>query len=190
MYHDKPIAAGKSSFDLVDVKRLFQLLSLKEGMKVLDVACGRGPYSLIASHHIGPAGRVYAVDLWDEGIRLLLDVAQDKGLGNIEGIVADVSKHIPVDDGSIDVALMVCVLHDLIEDHTDEGTLREMVRTIKPGGDLAVVEFKKIEGPPGPPLGIRLSPEDVEGCLKPFGFSVVGSHEVGPYNYLTIFRKI
>lgn len=190
MHHDKPIAAGKSSFDLVDVKGLFQLLSLKEGMTVLDVACGRGPYSLIASRHIGPAGRVYAVDLWGEGIRSLREASQGKGLGNIEGIVADVSIGIPVEDASIDMGLMVCVLHDLIEDSTDQGTLKEMVRIIKPGGELAVVEFKKIEGPPGPPLAIRLSPDEVEERLKPFGFTAVSTHEVGEYNYLTIFTKM
>jgi predicted nucleic acid-binding protein len=44
---EKPIAAGKSSFDLVDTKRLFSILRLKEDTTFLDVACGSGAYSMI-----------------------------------------------------------------------------------------------------------------------------------------------
>ncbi|MBE0557030.1 MAG: ubiquinone/menaquinone biosynthesis methyltransferase UbiE, partial [Proteobacteria bacterium] len=50
----KPIAAGTSSFDLVDIAKVFSELNLKAGMAFLDVACGRGAYSLEASRYVGP----------------------------------------------------------------------------------------------------------------------------------------
>jgi hypothetical protein len=40
--HDKPIGARKSSFELVDIKRLLSELRLSEDSVSLDVACGRG----------------------------------------------------------------------------------------------------------------------------------------------------
>ena len=52
-----------------------------------------------------------------------------------------------------------------------------------------VMEFKKIDGPPGPPLHIRLSPEDVENLLAPFGFKQEHLADVGPYNYLMLYKK-
>jgi len=59
---------------------------------------------------------------------------------------------------------------------------------MKPGGKLAVVEFKKIEGPPGPPMAVRLSPEETDACLKPYDFREMATQEIGPSNYVSLFR--
>jgi hypothetical protein len=47
-----------------------------------------------------------------------------------------------------------------------------------------VVEFKKIEGTPGPPFDVRLNPQDVEDILIKYGFEVTETVEVGKYHYL------
>jgi len=57
-----PPGAGKSSFELIDNQRLFACLNLEAGMTFLDVASGRGTYSLVAAKMVGPAGRVLAVE--------------------------------------------------------------------------------------------------------------------------------
>ncbi len=76
--NDKPIAAGKSSFNLIDTQRFFSELNLQAGITFLDVACGRGAYSLAASDYVGPAGRIIAVDLWKEGIEDLRRAVADR----------------------------------------------------------------------------------------------------------------
>ena len=53
-------------------------------------------------------------------------------------------------------------------------------------GQLAIVEFKKIEDGPGPPLRIRLSEKELEGVLAPFDFRTERVSDVGPYHYLLI----
>jgi len=53
-----PIGAGKSSFELIDSVVFFRELDLKPGMTVLDLACGKGAYSLAASEKVGPKGTV------------------------------------------------------------------------------------------------------------------------------------
>ena len=58
---------------------------------------------------------------------------------------------------SADVCLIATALHGFVEDRIDQGVLTEIVRVVKPTGILAVMEFKKIDGPPGPPIYIRLS---------------------------------
>ena len=185
--NDKPIAAGKSSFNLIDTQRFFSELNLQAGITFLDVACGRGAYSLAASDYVGPAGRIIAVDLWKEGIEDLRRAVATGKILNIETLVADVSLKIPMEDRSVDVCLLATVLHDLIQDHTDQGTLKEIKRVMKPQGTVAVVEFKKMQGPPGPPLEIRISVEEVTDRLRPYSFNLIKTVDVGSYNYLAVF---
>jgi ubiquinone/menaquinone biosynthesis C-methylase UbiE len=85
---------------------------------------------------------------------------------------------------------MATVLHDFVEDKIDREVLRETARVVKANGVLAIMEFKKIDGPPGPPRHIRLSPEDVANLLSPFGFEQKHIADVGPYNYLVLYKKL
>lgn len=185
---EKPLGAGKSSFSLIDAAKVFEALPLKEGTSFLDVASGRGEYTMAASRIVGTEGRLYAVDLWQEGIETLRREASAKGIKNLEAMVADVGEAMPLEDESVDVCLIATALHDFVEAGVADGALREISRVLRAQGTLAVVEFKKIEGPPGPPLRVRLSPEEVEAILGPYGFRKVNGIEVGPYNYLLVLR--
>jgi len=184
-----PHGAGKSSFDLIDPDTLFASLHLKPGDAVLDLGCGEGRYSLPLARRLGPAGQVFAVDLWPEGLAILKDKAREGGLGNLRTLLADVSQPLPLPDGSVDLALLATVLHDLTEAGQAEGALTELARLVKPGGRLAVLEFKKIQGPPGPPLAIRLSPGEVAALLLPYGFTPGKITDLGPHIYMVMFAR-
>lgn len=183
-----PIAAGKSSFDLIDFAKLVDLLAIEPGITFLDVACGAGAYTLALAGHVGSTGRLYALDLWAEGIETLITEAEARKISTIHARVADVSRHLPLSTGTVDVCLMATVLHDLIEDRTDQGTLQEVARVMKPGGKLAVIEFKKMDGPPGPPRAIRLSPAETDARLLPHAFTALGTHDIGDFVYLSLFE--
>ena len=185
----KPTGAGKSSFGLIDTTTFFQELDLKKGTTFLDVACGRGAYSLAAADIIGNSGQIYAVDLWEEGIGILKEEAASKEIQNMTTFVSDVAQHIPVEDDCVDVCLMATVLHDLVADSVDQPALKEVVRVMKSESALAIVEFFKKEGPPGPPKPVRLSPEEVERMLSDYGFQQKQYAEIGPDNYLQVFIK-
>jgi ubiquinone/menaquinone biosynthesis C-methylase UbiE len=47
--HKKPKGAGKSSFELINPKILTDMLPVKPGFVVLDLACGKGIYSIFLS---------------------------------------------------------------------------------------------------------------------------------------------
>ena len=138
---------------------------------------------------IGPHGVVVALDLWPPVIEALEERAAAAGRQNIRALIADISKLVPLGDSSVDVCLMATVLHDLAEFGLAGGALKEAGRVLKPGGVLAIVEFDKVEGPPGPPMRIRLSPEEVENLVSPYGFTGDRTTRVGPYNYLILFTK-
>lgn len=183
----KPPGAGKSSFELIDSEKLFQFLALKPWHTVLDAGCGPGMYALAMAKVIGDGGRVYAADLWEEGIARLQERIERRGVKNVMPMRADVSRTLPLPGDSLDLILMATVLHDLKEAGVHDGALAEAKRLLKRHGVFAIVEFKKVTGPPGPPISIRLSPEEVAALVEPFGFTRTGLQEIGPYNYLVTF---
>jgi ubiquinone/menaquinone biosynthesis C-methylase UbiE len=186
-HETKPTGAGKNSFGLIDTAKFFQELDLKTGSSFLDVACGWGAYSLAASDIVGKDGQVYAVDLWEEGISSLRKEADSKGIQNLAAFVSDVAQNIPVEDDCVDVCLMATVLHDLVADKVERQVIKEILRVMKSESTLAIVEFYKKEGPPGPPKPVRLSPAEVDEMLSTYGFQQKRYAEIGPDNYLQIY---
>ena len=186
----KPTGAGKSSFGLIDTTKFFREIDLKKGITFLDVACGWGAYSLAAADRVGENGQVYAVDLFEEGISSLRTEADAKGIQNLATFVSNVAQKIPVDDDCVDVCLMATVLHDLVADKVEQQVLKEIVRVMKSESTLAIVEYHKKEGPPGPPKPVRLSPEEVDQMLSAYGFQQKRYTDIGPDNYLQIFTRL
>jgi len=183
----KPKGAGKSSFELINTDILKQMLPMKQGAVILDLACGKGLYSQFLSDLTGPAGLVYAVDLWEEGLQMLEEEARKKGNTNILTIKTDATREINIDAHSLDLCLMATVLHDFKEMDAEHTVLKQVLSLLKPGGCLAIIEFKKIDGPPGPPAHIRLSQEETEKLVTGEGFKQINTAELGDYNYLTTF---
>ena len=186
----KPKGAGKSSFEWIDPDILMDVLPVKSGSIVLDLACGKGAYSLFLSEIVGENGLVYAVDLWKEGLLILEDQIEAKNIKNIMTLLADATKETEIDEYSVDLCLMATVLHDFEEAGQSDTVLKQVKTLLKPNGRLAVIEFKKIEGPPGPPISIRLSDDEVDRLVSGYGLKKLKTIDVGNYNYLTIFRSL
>lgn len=185
---DKPVAAGKSSFDLIDKEKTLALLDVKPHSSFIDLACGVGNYSLEIAGRIGENGVVYAVDLWREGVELLNQEIEKQSIKNITTILADVSSTLPLEESSIDSCLMATIIHDLQKD-AQRSSIEEVARLLKPGGTLSIIEFKKIDKGPGPPLAIRMAEEEIESLVTSFGFTRVQWSEVGEFNYLLQYKK-
>jgi ubiquinone/menaquinone biosynthesis C-methylase UbiE len=185
---DRPVAAGKSSYDLIDREKFFDLLKLKPGMAVLDLASGIGLYSLGAAEKLGGSGEVCAVDLWDEGISALNGRIREQHVSNVHTVIADITRPLPLPDAYFDVCLLATVLHDL-EKKGQENVLREVARLLKDDGALAVVEFRKIDHGPGPPIHIRISEKELAEKAAGFGYAKTGCEGLGEFTYGCVFRK-
>ena len=185
----KPKGAGKSSFELINADILKQMLPVNQGSVILDLACGKGLYSRFLSDLTGPSGLVYAVDLWEEGLQTLAEEMQKEEAANILTVKADATKEIDIDAHSLDLCLMATVLHDFKEMGAAQIVLKQVLNLLTPGGYLAVIEFKKIDGPPGPPAHIRLSQEETEKLVTGLGFKKIDAADIGPYNYMVLFAS-
>jgi ubiquinone/menaquinone biosynthesis C-methylase UbiE len=85
-------------------ERMLSLARLSPGMRVLDVATGRGEPALKAARLVGERGRVLGVDPWAERLAVTADRAAREGLRNVELLAASVEEA-KLEAGSFDVAL-------------------------------------------------------------------------------------
>lgn len=182
---------SRSSRDILSADRVLKVAGLKRCDYFLDAGCGDGFISLKASKIVGDHGKVYAFDVYPESVDIVKKEVRDKKIKNLEACVVDLTDKIPLKSDSIDLCVMANVLHGLVKNDEVKEVIVELSRVIRPEGIFAVVEFKKIEGPPGPPINMRISPEDVADIVKDYNFLVRETSEVGDYHYLvkTVNKK-
>lgn len=119
-------------------KLLLDQLDIEPGMTICDMGCGNGFYTIPMAEQTGKTGRVYAVDIQQEMLDLLQDVAEEAGLGKIEGVLGTViDPKLP--DASIDLMLVVDVYHEMSH---PEQMLAAIRKSLKPDGRLVLVEFR------------------------------------------------
>ncbi len=116
------------------VSRHLSKVPLKEGMTVVDYACGPGRYTIPIAEGVGPKGKVFAVDIQPVAIETVKKKAAAKGLANIETVLVD-SFNTGIAGSSADIVLMVDMIH-MVADRAS--LLREAHRLLKPDGQLFV----------------------------------------------------
>ena len=109
------------------------------GQSVLDFGCGEGKYAIPVARIVGKRGRVYAVDKDRKKLSGLMRTARKEGLGNVVPVYAVNGRRVPVRGARIDLVLLYDVLHRgyLPEQSQRAAALREIYRTLKPGGVLS-----------------------------------------------------
>jgi arsenite methyltransferase len=134
------------------------LLELKSGETVLDLGSGGGIDVLLSAKRVGPAGKVYGLDMTDEMLALARENQRKAGVTNVEFLKGTIEA-IPLPDNSVDVIISNCVIN-LSSDK--DAVLREAFRVLKPGGRFAVSDVV-VRG--DVPAEIRRSVELWVGCI-------------------------
>ncbi|HEY9387234.1 MAG TPA: class I SAM-dependent methyltransferase [Nitrososphaeraceae archaeon] len=117
--------------------KILEQIGIQQGWYVLDYGCGPGSYSIRAAQLVGPAGKVYAVDIHTLAISEVQKKASIRGYDNVHTILTDCNTKLP--DASIDVALLFYVLHDF---KNPDSIITELDRVLKPMGILSVIDHK------------------------------------------------
>lgn len=173
---------GRSSESLLEKEKILSVLAIESGQTVLDAGCGNGYMAIEFAKKIGPAGKVYALD----PDPLVIDRLTEKLQGTlICPLVGDITKPTRLAASAFDLIYLSNVLHCFSMEQMARFAA-EAERLLKPGGTLAIVEIVKAETPFGPPLQVRLSPDELTEALDFLPVSLV---DVGQYFYLQTFRK-
>lgn len=162
----------------LDPDRILRSFHPEPGWRIADIGAGVGFFALPAARLVGPKGRVYAVDLAPEMLEDLRRKVASAEIGNVEPLLSTEDR-IPLDEGSVDLVFLACVLHEL----AGAGTLLECRRILKPRGALAVVDWKKMDQEIGPPREHRLDEAEARAALQDAGFKATREFDVGPFHY-------
>jgi len=162
---------------------VLQALGLRAGEVVADIGAGSGYFTTRLAHHVGPTGRVYAVDISPDMIQHLHRRVRDLGLLNVSPILA------PPDDPllpePVDRFVIVDVWHH-VEDQA--GYLAKIAERLKPGGQVVMIDFQKRDLPVGPPPAMKIAREDLISQMAAHGFRLASEHTFLPYQYFLVFQ--
>lgn len=126
-------------------RRAADLARLSPGDRALDVATGTGDLALELAARVGPAGTVLAGDFSERMLDLARRKALELGVANVRFEPAN-AMALPYGDGEFAAATVGFGARNFSD--LDQG-LREMVRVVRPGGRVVVLE---ITTPTRPPL--------------------------------------
>lgn len=159
-------------------------LPLKEGFSVADIGAGTGYFAIPLAHRVGSTGTVRAVDFQPDMLARFREKLSHPGVPqNIVPLHGDAART-QLPDGSSDLAFMANIWHEL-DDHG--AVLAEVRRILRPGGALAILDWRKdLAPPPGPPTDHRIAVADVCRTLTDHGWTLQRTATVGRYAYLLI----
>lgn len=159
-------------------------LPVAKNSVVADIGAGSGFYTFrIAAKVI--EGKVYAVEIQDDAITYLQKKTAELNTKNVMVIKgAEKSPNLP--DGSIDLAIMVDVYHELMYPHE---FLQAIKRALKPKGKLLLIEYKQED----PTIAIKeehkMSVHQVSKELKANGYHLVQNGQFMPIQHFLVFQR-
>ncbi|HXA83833.1 MAG TPA: methyltransferase domain-containing protein [Candidatus Dormibacteraeota bacterium] len=86
---DLSIFENKDRDEKLQVQRVMDILSIKEGGHVADIGAGSGWFTVRAAKRVGSTGVVYAVDINPEAIAYINRRIQRDGIGNVHAILSE-----------------------------------------------------------------------------------------------------
>jgi ubiquinone/menaquinone biosynthesis C-methylase UbiE len=168
-----------------DPDRAIDILKIEKGSTVADIGAGSGYMTVKLSKKVGPQGRVYANDI-QQGMLDLLNKRLAKGkITNVSVVLgAQDDPRLPIE--TLDLVLMVDVYHELSQPQL---MLRHIRASLKPGGRLVLLEYRKED--PGIPIKPehKMSAAEAKLEVEAEGFKLTRTNEDLPRQHIFIFTK-
>jgi SAM-dependent methyltransferase len=161
--------------------RVLARMSLQPEHRVADIGAGTGYFATRAARAV-TRGRVWAVDIEPSMVRYLNERARRENLDNLFSILGSPSD--PLLPEAVDVVLVVDTWH-----HIDGRVayFANVRNSLRPGGRVVIVDFKR-DSPEGPPVAMRVPPEEVRRDMEEAGYAQEGEVTDLPRQYVMVFR--
>ena len=120
-------------------ERVIAALQIEPGDHIADLGAGGGYFTFKLAKAVGPAGKVYAVDIDREMVDLIATKSQTEAVHNVETIVAHVDDPMLPKTG-VDLIFTSNTYH-----HIDNRVayIAKLRRYLRPGGRIAVIDYDR-----------------------------------------------
>ncbi len=161
------------------------VLKLRPTDAVADIGAGTGYFSWRMAKALGPKGKVYAVDIQQEMLDLLVKKMSDRGVTNVVPVLGKIDDaRLPTN--AVDLVIMVDVYHEF--SHPYE-MMQSICRALKPGGRVVFVEYRA-EDPTVPIKKVhKMSEAQVRKEMRLFPLAWVETSKVLPRQHIILFRR-
>ena len=164
--------------------RVIGALEVGPGQAVADIGAGTGYFTVRLARET-EARTVYAVDIEPTMVDHVRQRAEEGGLGNVVGVVAEAdSPNLPE---SVDLVLIVNTYHHIPERVAYFAALRDR---LAPGGRIAIIDPRKGAPGGGPPDEFRFTPEEIGEELGRAGFELLTRHDFLPRQSFLVFGPL
>jgi ubiquinone/menaquinone biosynthesis C-methylase UbiE len=166
--------------------KLLKALNIKPGMVIADVGAGSGYHVFRMAPLVGAKGKILAVDIQPQMLKMMGDRAKKENVENIDLIQStETDPKLPKE--GVDLILMVDVYHEFSQPYE---MTEKMVESLKPGGQLVFVEFR-LEDPMVPiKLVHKMSERQVLKELSQFPLMEHSkTHTTLPWQHIIVFTK-
>jgi precorrin-6B methylase 2 len=159
-------------------------MMLKPASVVADIGAGTGYYTFRIAPRI-PQGKIYAVEIQDELIKMLNDKKKETGARNVEVIRGD-TLGVNLPDSTIDLAFMVDVYHEL---SWPREIIQSISKSLKRDGRILLIEYR------GEDPAVRIKPlhkttvEQLSKEMDANGFILERRVDVLPIQHFLMFKR-
>ena len=171
-----------------DPEENIRQFQLELGMLVADFGAGSGVYTLLSAQAVGKRGTVYAIDIQQEILSRVKNMAHAQGLENVEVVWGDVETKngSGLGDSTVDAVIVSNILF-LIEDK--DGLVEEISRILKQNGKVLVVDWRDSFNGLGPSSESIVPFLEVKDLFKKHNFDVEREIQAGAHHYGAIFKR-
>lgn len=169
-------------------ERIAAAAGLRPGLRVADIGAGSGLFTLLFAERVGPQGEVFAVDIVPAFLDHIRRRAAAAGFKNVRTVLAT-ERSVELAPRSVDLAFVCDTYHHF---EYPRHTLASLHRALKPGGELVLVEFRRVPGESSDWVlnHVRAGEEVFTAEIEAAGFKQVGRADFLRENYLVRFRKV
>jgi ubiquinone/menaquinone biosynthesis C-methylase UbiE len=160
-------------------------LRIADGSVVADLGAGSGWFTIRLARRVGPNGKVYAEDIQREMIDAIDRRRKREGLRWVEPLLGTaLDPQLPT--GKVDAVLIVDSYYEMEEPVV---LLRNVTKSLKPGGRIGIVNYTKAGFGPGPPMEERVDPSVVIRDAESAGLRVVARPDFLPFQYMLVLER-
>lgn len=163
------------------------LLAIVPGERIADVGCGTGYFTFRLADATGPGGRVIAVDIQQGMLDIVAARMGPAYQDRIELRLSEASRPLEPTD-ALDLVFCANTLHE-VDDAEQQRFVERLAAGLRPGGRLALINWRPLVMSLGPPLPNRIPADRVRTLATAAGLVLEHDHDLLPTHSFLVFRK-